>query len=61
VPFCAATRVATTVVLARYSAPQRARSAAPTELAAERGSACSSAGAGGLPCLLLLLRPALSG
>jgi hypothetical protein len=46
VPFCAAGRMATAVVLARRSVP--------TELAAERGSACSSAGAGSLPCLLQL-------
>ena len=46
VPFCAAGRMATAVVLARRSVP--------TELAAERGSACSSAGEGSLPCLLQL-------
>src|SRR5664280_21344 len=57
VPFCAAGKVATAVVLARRSAPERIRPAAPTTPAAERGSACCSAGAGGLPRLLLLLRP----
>jgi len=57
VPFCAAARTATVVVLSRRSAPERVRPAAPTTPAAERGSACCSAGAGGLPRLLLLLRP----
>src|SRR5665213_2130613 len=57
VPICAAGKVATAVVLARRSAPERVRPAAPTTPAAERGSACCSAGAGGLPHLLLLLRP----
>ena len=56
-PFCAAARTATVVVLSRRSAPERVRPAAPTTPAAERGSACCSAGAGGLPRLLLLLRP----
>src|SRR5665213_2600505 len=57
VPFCAAARTATVVVLSRRSAPERVRPAAPTTPAAERGSACCSAGAGGLPRLLLLLPP----
>jgi hypothetical protein len=57
VPFCAAGKVATAGVLARRSAPERVRPAAPTTPAAERGSACCSAGADGLPRLLLLLRP----
>jgi len=57
VPICAAARMATAVVLARRSAPERVRPAEPTTPVAERGSACCSAGAGGLPRLLLLLRP----
>ena len=57
VPFCAAGKVATAGVLARRSAPERVRPAAPTTPAAERGSACCSAGADGLPRVLLLLRP----
>ena len=47
-PFCAAARMATAVVLARSSGPERVRLAAPTTVAAKRGSACCSAGAGGL-------------
>src|SRR5665213_1237222 len=43
------------VVLARCSAPDQVRPAAPTTPAADRSSACCSAGAGGLPRLLLLL------
>ena len=57
VPFCAAGKVATAGVLARRSAPERVRPAAPTTPAAERGSACCSAGADGLPRLLLFMRP----
>ena len=49
VPFCAADKVVTAVVLARPSAPERERPAAPTTAATESGSACRSAGAGGLP------------
>jgi hypothetical protein len=49
VPFGAAGTVAMAVVLARRSVP--------TQLAAERNSACSSAEAGGLPCLLQLPAP----
>ena len=48
VPFCAAATVATAVVLSRRSGPERVRPAAPTTAAAKRGSACCSAGAGGL-------------
>jgi hypothetical protein len=57
VPFCAVVRMATIVVLARRSAPERVRLAAPTISAAEGGFVCPSGGAGGLPRLLLFLRP----
>lgn len=58
-PFCESTRYVRprVALLERCSAPERIRPAAPTTPAAERGSACCSAGAGGLPRLLLLLRP----
>jgi hypothetical protein len=46
VPFCAAGKVATAVVLARRSAPERIRPAAPTTPAAERGSECFAVGHG---------------
>jgi hypothetical protein len=61
VPFCTAAVMAIVVVQARRSTPERVRPAAPTTPATERGSACCSAGAGGLPRLLLLLRPYLPG
>ena len=48
VPFRATARMAIAVVLARRSAPERVRSAAPAALAAERGSVCPGVGAGGL-------------
>ena len=48
VPFCATTMVATTVVLARCSAPERVRSATPAGSAAERCSVCSATGTHGL-------------
>ncbi len=57
VPFGAVARVATIVVLARRSASDRVGPAALTTSATERGSVCPSGGAGGLPRLLLLLRP----
>ncbi len=57
VPFCAAAVMTMAVVLARRSAPEWVRPAASTTPAVERGSACCSAGAGGLARLLLLLRP----
>jgi hypothetical protein len=57
VPFCSVGRAAMEGVLARRSAHERVRPAAPTSPPAERSSACCSGGAGGLPCLLLSLRP----
>src|SRR5665213_1364620 len=57
VPFCASGTMATVVVLARHSAPEWVRLAVPTTPDAERVSACCSNGTGGLPRLLLLLRP----
>jgi len=44
VPFCAAATMATAVVLARCSAPERVRSATLTALAAERCSVSSATG-----------------
>src|SRR5664279_2722352 len=57
VPFWASGTMATVVVLERRSAPERVRLAVPTTPDTERVSACCSTGAGGIPRLLLLMRP----
>src|ERR1035441_1180906 len=49
--------MATAVVLARCSAPERVWSAAATAPAAQCSSVCFAASAGGPPCLLLLHAP----
>jgi hypothetical protein len=49
--------MATAVVLARFSAPERVWLAAATAPAAQCISVCSAASAGGPPCLLLLHAP----
>jgi len=59
VPFCAAVKMAETIVLARHSGPERVRPVASTSQAAERSSASCSPDTGGLARLLLLLRPEL--